>query len=90
MSDFSRLPAHRFTCEKYCGVNGFAPTEAWDFVRHRVRPGFRVLGWCDARRLAVRPREFGLAVMLYEEPRRAKGSLAMVGGAEFWSVAEGI
>jgi hypothetical protein len=32
--------------------------------RNRVKPGFKVLGYCEARRLPVRPRNEGFAIMV--------------------------
>lgn len=84
-----KLPANRFTYEKYCGRLGYQPLRVWDYPKDRPKKGFIFVGWCEAKSLPVRARETGRAIMLYEEPREERilfsgGETKTVGGEEFW------
>jgi hypothetical protein len=85
----SKLAAHRFTHERYCGSLGYQPLGVWDYAADRPRKGFVFVGWCDAKALPFRARESGRAIMLYEEPREERilgfaDRTRVVGGEEFW------
>ena len=59
------LPAHQFTYELYGPLMGYSGE--WNYELRQPAKGFREIGRCDARKLRVRPRDEGWAVMLYSE-----------------------
>ncbi len=83
-----RMPANRFTWEKYGGQRAFCVNDAF-MVEARGDAGNRVLvtkpqpdvtviGFCDANTLVVRPRKTGFAVMFERD------------GEDFWFHSEDI
>lgn len=83
------IPAHRFTAENYCGRLGYSSLQAWNYSKNKPQSGFVLVGVCEAKRLQVRARTTGRAIMLYEEPRQetipfSGGQTRTVGGEEFW------
>lgn len=57
-----RISPEKFLFEKYIGRLGYSPNEVAT-VKGTPQPGVKFLGYCDARRLKVRPRTEGFAVM---------------------------
>lgn len=57
-----RISPEKFLFEKYVGRLGYSPNEV---ATHKgtPKPGVKFLGYCEARRLLVRPRTEGFAVM---------------------------
>lgn len=83
------MKAQAFSLERYCSRAGYVPTSVWDYGKDRPRKGFVVTGWIESSKLPLRPRDSGMAVMLYEEPHEERilfsgGQTRQVGGEEFW------
>ncbi len=59
-----QLPAHSFTWEKYGGRADVAPSQVFNWIEGTLAPGIKLLGYCNAKDLAVRPRTTGFALMM--------------------------
>lgn len=57
-----RISPEKFLFEKYVGRLGYSPNEVAT-IKGTPKPGVKFLGYCEARRLPVRPRNEGFAVM---------------------------
>jgi hypothetical protein len=58
-----KLPAHRFQYENWIGTRGYNTFRVWDVQDDKPQPGWRLLGWCEAHRISVRPQESGFVVL---------------------------
>lgn len=65
-----QLPAHTFTWEKYCSKMGYAVVNLLDFkwedriVKTKLAADVKLVGYCNAKDLSIRPRTTGFALML--------------------------
>ena len=58
-----KISPEKFLFELYIGRVGYSVNQVIDSF-DQVKPGFKALGYCDARRLPVRPRTEGYALMV--------------------------
>lgn len=58
-----KINPEKFLFELYIGRLGYSVNQVID-SREQVKPGFKLLGYCEARRLPVRPRNKGYAIMV--------------------------
>jgi hypothetical protein len=58
-----KISPEKFLFELYIGRVGYSVYQVID-SHDKVKPGFKVLGYCEARRLPVRPRNEGFAIMV--------------------------
>lgn len=58
-----KINPEKFLFELYIGRVGYSTNQVID-AREDLKPGFKALGYCDARRLPVRPRKDGFALMV--------------------------
>ena len=67
LKDIPSIGTAKFTFENYDGSMG---GYYWDFVNdkfhNRKEDNFVIVGWCHADKLAVRPREDSVAVMIHD------------------------
>lgn len=58
-----KISPEKFLFELYIGRLGYSVNQVID-SREQIKPGFKILGYCEARRLPVRPRTKGYAIMV--------------------------
>jgi len=61
LENIDRLPTHRFNFDNYCSKAGISPSTNWMFSKNRFLANCygikaKIVGWCDASNLEVRPR----------------------------------
>lgn len=58
------LNPEKFSFELYVGRQAISYLEIYDFSGCGLKPGVKLLGYCKADRLRVRPRTEGYAIMI--------------------------